>query len=208
MAAQNKGCHVAHGHIEFLSKEVTETRTVQNASHAADLVVGQTAELAQRPNHRIQRVGDADNEGVGRVGSNAFANGFHDLKVDAQKVITAHAGFARNTSGHDAHVGACDIRVIRGTLHIGIKAFGGTRFGNIQRLALGQTIRNVEQDNVAQFLDSSEVGKRAPDVACADKGNFSSGHGRSLRWDINDPSTPNHSTNAAQDCASAAESLA
>jgi hypothetical protein len=104
MAAQNEGGDVLHRHVEFLGEEVAEARAVEHAGHAADLVVRQARELAQRPDHRVERVGDADDEGVRRVVADAFAHGFHDLEVDAQKVVAAHARLARDAGGDDADI--------------------------------------------------------------------------------------------------------
>ena len=125
VAAQNEGSYVFHGHIEFRREEVTEARRIKNASHATYLVVRQTGEFAQRPNHSVQWVGDADNECVWRVGSDAFANGFHDLQVDSQQVITAHAGLTRNTGSHDANVCASDFGIVVRAGHRRVEFGGG-----------------------------------------------------------------------------------
>ena len=176
VAAQNEGSDVFHGDVEFSREEVTEACRIKHTGHAANLVVRQTGEFAQRPNHRVQRVGDADNECVWRVGSNAFANGFHDLQVDSQQVITAHTGLTRNTGSHDAYVCASDFRVVVRAGHGRVEFGGWARFCDIEGLTLRDTFGDVEQDNVAQFLDCCEMGKRAPDLPCADKRDLGSGH--------------------------------
>jgi hypothetical protein len=51
--------------LELLGEEMAEARAVEHAGHADDLVVRQAGEFAQRPDHRVERVGDADDEGVG-----------------------------------------------------------------------------------------------------------------------------------------------
>ena len=50
--------------LELLGEEVAEARAVEHAGHADDHVVRQAGEFAQRPDHRVERVGDADDEGV------------------------------------------------------------------------------------------------------------------------------------------------
>ena len=67
MAAQHEGRDVFDAHVQFLGEEVAEARAVEHARHADDLVVRQAGELAQRPHHRVERIGDADDEGVRRV---------------------------------------------------------------------------------------------------------------------------------------------
>jgi hypothetical protein len=125
MAAQHEGGDVLHRDVEFLGEEVAEARAVQNAGHAADHVVRQARELAQRPDHRVERVGDADDEGVRRVVADALAHGFHDLEVDAQKVVAAHARLARHTGGDDADIRARDVGVIVRALELGVEPSTG-----------------------------------------------------------------------------------
>ena len=47
-----------------------------------------------------------DHEGIRGEFLDALADRFHDLEVDAQKVITAHAGLARHTPAVTMHTSA------------------------------------------------------------------------------------------------------
>ena len=47
----------------------------------------------------------------------------------------------------------------------------------IERLALGRAFGDVEQDDVAQFLEPGEMGQRAADLAGADQGDLVTRHG-------------------------------
>ena len=145
MAAEYEGGDIAHRDAEFEAQEVTEAGAVEHAGHAADHVVGQAGEFAQGPDHRVERVGDADHKGVGRVFLDAFADGFHDLEVDAQQVVAAHPRFARHTGGDDADVGPGDIGIGLGALERGVEAFGGAGFRDVEGFALGHAFGNVEQ---------------------------------------------------------------
>ena len=178
MPAKHEGADIAHRDAEFLGQEMPETTRVEHARHADDLLVRQAGKLAQRPDHCVQRIGDTDHERIGRVGGNALTDGFHDFQVDAKQVVAAHAGLARHTGGDDDHIGARYVGVIGGAFHIGIEPCGGAGLGDIQGLALGDAIRNVEQDDIAQFLECYQMGKRAADLSCADKGDLGSGHER------------------------------
>ena len=106
----------------------------------------------------------------------AFADRLHHLEVDAEQVVAAHAGLARHAGGHDADVGAGDVGIVVGALERGVEAFDRARFGDVERLALGRAFGNVEQDDVAEFLERGEVGERAADLAGADEGNLGSSH--------------------------------
>ena len=155
-----------------------EARAVEHAGHAADLLRRQAREFLQGPDHRVERVGDADDEGVGRIGGDAFAHGLHDLEVDAQKVVAAHARLARHAGGDDADIRAGDIGVGSCVpLSAGVEPFGGAGFGDVERLALGGAFGDVEQDDIAQFLERGEMGKRAADLSRADQRDLGSGHG-------------------------------
>ena len=111
------------------------------------------------------------------MGLDALADRLHHLEVDAEQVVAAHAGLARHAGGDDADVGAGDVGVVRGALERGVEAFDGARFRDVERLALGRAVGNVEQDDVAEFLERGEMGQRAADLAGADEGNLGSGHG-------------------------------
>jgi hypothetical protein len=164
-----------------------EAARIQNACHATDLVMWHAGKLAQGPDHRIQRVGDADDERIGGVGGDAFANRFHDLQVDAQEVIAAHARFAGDTGSHDADIRASDIFVRLGAFQRGVEPFGWAGFGDVQCFAFRSALGDVKQDNVTKFLHCCEVGERAADLTCADQRDLGSGHLEYLRSVLKSP---------------------
>ncbi len=104
MAAEHEGVDVLDRDLEFIGEEMLEAGRVENTGHADELVGGNAGEFLQRPDHHIERVGDADDEGIRRVRLEAFADRLHDLEVDADEVIAAHAGLAGNASGDDAYI--------------------------------------------------------------------------------------------------------
>src|SRR3546814_304756 len=55
MAAQNEGRDILHAYLELVCQEVAETRAIQNACHAHDLVMGQPGKFPQRPYHSVER---------------------------------------------------------------------------------------------------------------------------------------------------------
>ena len=59
----------------------------------------------------------------------------------------------------------------------GIEALDGRAFGDVERLALRHPFQDVEQHDIAQFLEAGEVGERAADHAAADQTNLAAGHG-------------------------------
>ncbi|MCY1232804.1 hypothetical protein D9M72_453190 [compost metagenome] len=161
MAAENEGGDVLDRNVEFLGQEQAEARAVENAGHADDLVLRQARELLQRPDHGVERVSDADDEGVRSVLFDAGADLFHDLEVDAEQIVAAHAGLAGNAGGDDADIGAFDGGVVAGTRQVRVETFDRGGLADVETLALGDAVGNVEEDDVAQFLQAGEMRQRA-----------------------------------------------
>jgi hypothetical protein len=183
VAAEDEGGDVLHRDFELERQEVAEARAVENARHADDHVVREPREFAQRPDHRVERVGDADDEGVRRMGLDPFAHGLHDLEVDADEVVAAHARLAGDAGGDDADVRARDVGVGIRAGERRVEPFGGSGFGDVERLALRRAFGDVEEDDVAELLECREVGERSADLSRADEGDFRSGHVRTpVRW--------------------------
>ena len=177
VTAQGPGVDVLHRDAGLLGQEIGEAGRVQNAGHADDLLLGQARELLQGPDHGVERVGDADDEGVGGVGLDALADGLHDLQVDADQVVAAHARLARHAGGDDADVGARDVGVVVGALQGHVLAEDGRGLGDVQGLALRRAFGDVEQDHVAQGFARGHVGQGSADHAGADKGDLRASHG-------------------------------
>ncbi len=137
----------------------------------------QAGKLLQRPDHRVERIGDADDEGVGRVGLEAGADRFHHLEIDAEQVVAAHAGLARHAGGDDDDVGAGDGGIVARAGELGVEALDRTRFGEIERLALRDAVDDVEEDDVAEFLQRRQMRQGAADLAGSDQCNLLARHG-------------------------------
>ena len=77
-------------------------------------------------------------------------------------VWAAHAGSARHAGGDDANIGTCDIGVVLRALERGVEAFGGAGLGDVERLAVGNALDDVEKDDVTEFLEGRLGGGAAP----------------------------------------------
>jgi hypothetical protein len=115
------------------------------------------------------------------VGLDALADGLHDLQIDADQVVAAHARLARHAGGDDADVGARDVGIVIGTLEGDVGADHGGGLGDVQRLALGGALGDVEQDDVAQRLARGHMSQGAADHAGPDEGDLRASH-ECLRW--------------------------
>ena len=137
---------------------------------------GSAAALLQGPDHGVERIGDADDEGVGRVFLDAGADLLHHLEIDAEQVVAAHAGLARNAGGDDAHRRALDPLVGIGAGEAGVEALDRRRLHEVERLALRHPLHDVEEDDVAELLEADQMSERAADLARADQRNLVSRH--------------------------------
>ena len=115
-------------------------------------------------------------EGVGRVRLEAGADRLHHLEIDAEQVVAAHAGLARHAGGDDDDVGAGDRRIVARAGELGVEALDRAGFGEIERLALRHAVDDVEQDDVAEFLERRQVGQGAADLAGPDQSNLLARH--------------------------------
>ncbi len=62
------------------------------------------------------------------------------------------------------------------------KALDRSSLGDIERLALRNAVGDVEEDDVAQFLDAGEKSERAADLTGTDQSNLGSCHVQVSRW--------------------------
>ena len=152
----------------------------EHPGHADDLVFGQTGKLLQRPNHRVERIGDADHEGFGGVRPEAGGDRLHHLQIDTEQVISAHPGLSRHAGGDDDDVGAGDGGIAARADQLGVEALDRPRFGQIESLALRNAVDNVEQHDVAQLLQGGQVSQGAADLAGPDQSNLLARHGSML----------------------------
>ena len=136
----------------------------------------QAAALLQRPHHGVERIGDADDEGVRRVFLDAGADLIHHLEIDAEQIVAAHAGLARHAGGDDAHVGAFDGLVGVGAGEFRVEALDRRGLRDVERFALRDALRDVEHHDVAEFFEADQVSERAADLAGADQCNLLARH--------------------------------
>ena len=140
------------------------------------MLLRQAAALLQRPHHGVERIGDADDEGVRRVFLDAGADLLHHLEVDAEQIVAAHARLARHAGGDDADRSAFDGLVGIGAGELGVEALDRRRLHEVERLALGDALDDVEQDDVAELLEADQERERAADLASADQCNLVTRH--------------------------------
>src|SRR5262249_28022118 len=147
------------------------------------LVARQPARLLQRPHHGVERVGDANDEGLRRVFAQAGADLLHDLEVDFEEIVAAHAWFARHAGGDDYDVGILQFGIFVGALEFRDVTFDRRGLGEVERLALGDAVYHVEQHDLAKLPEPGEMGKRSADLTRADQRNSITRHEHPLSFD-------------------------
>src|SRR5262245_10774945 len=152
MAAKHESRDSLHRDVEFVGKEITEARRVEHARHADHFMLRQAATFLQRPHHGIQWIGDADHEGVGCVFFYSRTDLAHHFQIDVQQIVPAHARLTRHAGGNDADVGAPDSVIAVGYDKFCIETIDLRQLRDIDSLALGNALHNVEQHDVAEFL--------------------------------------------------------
>ncbi len=169
VAAKHEGGHVFNRDLQFISEKIAKARRIEHAGHADDLLARQTAELLQRPHHGVERVGDADDEGLRGMRLDPRRHRVHDLEVDAEQVVAAHAGLAGDACGDDDDVGAGDRGIVARAGQSRVDALNRGRFGQIQRLALRHAINDVEKDDVAELLQRRQESQRSANLPGSDQ---------------------------------------
>ena len=176
VAAEDERRHVLDRDVHFIGEKITEPRGVEYARHADDLVGRQAAGIAQHADHDIQRIGDADHEGIGAVLPDAGADLTHDIGIDADQIVAAHAGLAGHTGGNDHHLCAANAGIGIGAGQFGVETLHRRAFGEIERLALRDAFYDVEKNDIAQLLEARQMRQRAADIARADQRDLVSRH--------------------------------
>ena len=99
----------------------------------------------------------------------ALAYRLHDLEVDAEQVIAAHARLARHAGSDNANVCTGNIGIIAGTPETGIEAVDRPGLGDVERFPLRHALDHVEQDDVAELAHRGKVGEGSADHSGADE---------------------------------------
>ena len=105
VAAHDDAGHVLHRDVEFLRDEGAEAGAIQHAGHADDAVLAELGDPEGGLRHGVERIGDDDDDAVGRVLGNLLGGGPDDFVVGHQQIVAAHAGLAGKPGGDDGDIG-------------------------------------------------------------------------------------------------------
>ena len=98
------------------------------------------------------------------------------LEFTRDEVVAAHARLAGKPGGDDDDVGALDVLVAVRALELDVEAVDRRGLGDVEHLALGQPLDDVEEDHVAELAQRAELSEHATDLPTADQCNLRSSH--------------------------------
>jgi hypothetical protein len=101
-----------------------------------------------------------------------FGAALHNSRVRFHEVVTAHARLARKSCGDNYHIAVCSVGVIVCASDVCVIKLDGARFEQVERLALGDPLSDVDKHNIAQFLCGSPMGRCGSYVSCTYDGNL------------------------------------
>ena len=99
-----------------------------------------------------------------------------DPGVGLHQVVAAHPRLARDTRGHDDDVGAGRVGVVVRAQDVRIVADDRRRLGQVETLALGQSLDDVDEDDVGDPGFGDPLSSRGTDIAGADDGDLVACH--------------------------------
>src|SRR5258708_37461680 len=138
MPTQYIGLHVAHGYIQLLRNKRAEACSIQHTGHAYHAITWETANVVSKLSHRIQRIGDHDDDAIWRAADDLPGYLRNNLLVLLDEVIAAHAGLARKARGDYRTIRIAGVRIIICTRELRIGGKHLLRLEHNEQLALAQ----------------------------------------------------------------------
>ena len=110
---------------------------VEHAGHADDALAREPAQPVDRLAHRVERVGHRHDDAVRRVLHDLLGHRLHDLVVDLQQVVAAHARLARHARRDDDDVGVGGGGVVARADQARVRPVDRARLEDVERDARG-----------------------------------------------------------------------
>ena len=167
---------ILDGHIQFPSDKSGKTGGIKHTGLAHNTLRRETGNFLAQGDHGVKRIGDDDDEGIRGILLDAFRNRSHNLGVNFNQIITAHAGLTRQTCSDDNNIRTFDILVIVGSGHTDIKTIDRGSLCNIQSFSLRHVFDDVKQNDITQLAQCAKLSQNATNLSTTDQSNFRSRH--------------------------------
>ena len=99
MPAEHHCLHVLDGGAGLPGDERREAGRIEDAGHAEHALLWPAGDVLRHVAHRVERVGDDDQDRVRALRDRLLCNGSDDLLVRGDEVVSAHPRFAGNPRG-------------------------------------------------------------------------------------------------------------
>jgi hypothetical protein len=172
VAAQHVGLDVAHRRPQLLGDEGPEASGVEHARHADHPPPGEAAHGEGHLGHGVEGIADDDEDGLRGRRRRLPDHPAHDTGVGHHQVVARHPGLAGDPARDHHDVAARSLLVAVGAGDLAVVPDHGARFEDVQRLALGQALDDVDQDDVGVVTLGETLGQGGADVARADDGDL------------------------------------
>ena len=159
---------------------IAETAAVEHAALTENAVARQSRILERQVRHGVHRVGDDDEVRIGRELQSLIDDALDDLRVDADQILAAHARLARHAGRDDDDLGSrrrgVAVRIVRQSrdaLHRRVKVQHVRRLHDVDGLALGHALLDVNEDDLAaERLRCKDVRNGSSDITCTNNCHF------------------------------------
>jgi hypothetical protein len=165
---EHERVRVGHRYAELLGDERAEAGRIQHARHPQHALARKARGTHRDVAHRVERVGDDDQDRVRRLLRGLLDDGLDDASVLGEQIVAAHARLARQPGGHDddVRIGGRGVVVRSGDPRVMTHDRRG--LGEIEALALWQAFDDVDEHHVGEPGLGDALCGRRPDVAGAD----------------------------------------
>jgi hypothetical protein len=125
-------------------QEPAHARRIEHAGHSEHPLARQLRDAPRHFAHGVERVGDHDEDRVGRAGQNLAHDVGDDLFVGRDEIVAAHARLAADSGRDDDHSEPAVPSGIRpGDPRV--EPLDGRGLHDVQRLALGNALQDVDE---------------------------------------------------------------
>ena len=174
MTAHHIAVDIFHADTGLQGHERPHAGRIQDARLPDNALARQLADLHGQVCHRIQRVGQNDEDGLRRILEGVRGCITDDLGVDGQQVFAAHTRLARHARRDDDDIGTLGGSIIIAADHGYILADHRQGFLQVQGLALWHPFDDIHQHQVGDFTFGQPMGGGGTGHSGANNGNFCS----------------------------------
>ena len=166
MAAQDKGRDVFYGHIQLLGNKGAEASCVQDAGHSDHPVLGKATDPVRHMAHGIEGIRDYNQNAARRILDGVFHGVLDDVIVGPQQIIPAHPRLAGEAGSQHHNIGVGGRLVVVTARDFDVDARHGAGLQYVQRLALRDTLQNIDHHDVGQPFVRQTQSATCAHVSC------------------------------------------